>query len=85
MLFRSPEAALPSLAALLAACRADLSADAPKLLEDLLPQIKHAKETVRWAPAGQRSITGSVKLLLGAVPALSQCAQGKHRMAAHTL
>ena len=45
--YRSPENTLPSVGDLVHSISADISEASPQLLEDLLPQIKHAKETVR--------------------------------------
>ena len=45
---RSPENTLPSVGDLVHSISADISEASPQLLEDLLPQIKHAKETVRY-------------------------------------
>ena len=44
---RSPENTLPSVGDLVAGISTDVSEASPQLLEDLLPQIKHAKEAVR--------------------------------------
>ena len=44
---RNPDSVLPSIAALLAAAKADLSAIVPDMLPLLLQMSRHARDTVR--------------------------------------
>ncbi len=45
---RNPDSVLPSIAALLAAAKADLSAIVPDIMPLLLQMSRHARDTVRY-------------------------------------
>lgn len=48
MMKRLPENVLPSVAALLQHVQVDLSQHAPQLMQDLIPQLRHVKEPIRF-------------------------------------